>query len=87
MLWPLPFSVDFSDNNFGCDTKKCMWAEDRKQLYYKSWPKILTVLAAVSAAAFLADSIVSSSSCKSERNPMVNSCKIERGGEGGRDGV
>ena len=48
--------------------------------------KILTVLAAVSAAAFLADSMVSSSSCKSERSSVVNSCSylynwIERGGQ------
>ena len=34
----------------------------------------LTVLAAVSAAAFLADSIISSSSCKSDKNLVENSC-------------
>ena len=38
MVWAWPISIDFSDNtcNFGCGTKKCMWAGDRKQLYYKS---------------------------------------------------
>ena len=35
-VWP--FSIDFNDNNFGCGTKKCMRAGDRKLLYYKSWP-------------------------------------------------
>ena len=40
MVWAWPFSIDFSDNNFGCSTKKCMRAEDRKQLYCKSWPYV-----------------------------------------------
>ena len=25
-------------NNSGCGIKKCMWAGDRKQVYYKPWP-------------------------------------------------
>ena len=43
MVWAWPFSIDFSDNNFGCGTKKCMRAGDRKQLYYKSWPYLLAI--------------------------------------------
>ena len=44
MVWAWPFSIDFSDNNFGCGTKKCMQAGDRKQLYYKSWPNVVIII-------------------------------------------
>ena len=43
---------DFYDNNFGCGTKKCMWAGTGNLNYYKSWSNTRVHVLTTSVFAF-----------------------------------